>query len=57
MTSTKQKISFTSIATFWYHEMAATLDGKQEHRSKLVNGFSAIGPRGIENRGTVPLSF
>lgn len=35
---------------------ALMVDGKQEQRMRLVNGFSAIEPRGIEKDGTVPSS-
>lgn len=46
----------------WYQQiadlpLAITLDGEQEHKRRLVNGFSAIRLRGIENKGTVPSSF
>ena len=50
------------MTRFWHQDSAAlpppiTLDGKQEHKSRLVNGFSAIKLRGIENGGTAPASF
>ena len=60
----RKKKFTTSIVTFWHQDMAdlplnMAPDGEQEHRSRLVNGFSAIKPRGIENSGAtaVPSSF
>lgn len=56
------KKAITSIVSCWHQDMtdvplATAVEGIQEHKSRLVNGFSAIKPRGIENSGTIPSSF
>lgn len=58
----KSTKKFTSIVKIWHQDkvdlsIPISLDGKEEQRSRLVNGFSAIKLRGIEKTGTVPSSL